>query len=97
LPRHASLRYQEPRSGTPADDIDLDLQEATVDVDQRARLWEHRLHEDSIFNSRQNYFLIAQSMFAIAYATAVVGDHPEVGVSRALALLALVGSFLILS
>ena len=34
----------------------------------RHRLWEHGLHEDSAFNERQNYFLVAESMLLVAYS-----------------------------
>jgi hypothetical protein len=39
-------------------------------TEERQRLWEHRLHEDHIFSDRQNYFLLAESMLAIAFTTA---------------------------
>ncbi len=38
------------------------------------RIWTHRLHEDDIFYAKQNYFLIAESMLALAFATAY-GAH----------------------
>lgn len=36
--------------------------------DQANRLFEHGLHEHSIFVEMGNYFLIAESMFVVAYA-----------------------------
>src|SRR5207249_1938246 len=36
---------------------------------EQSRLWDHRLHEDRVFSERQIYFLVAQSMLAVAYAT----------------------------
>jgi hypothetical protein len=35
------------------------------------RLWAFTLHEDGVFNSRQNLFLVAESMLVVAYTTAL--------------------------
>jgi hypothetical protein len=43
---------------------------------ERQRIWEHRLHEDHVFSDRQNYFLLAESMLAIAFTVGV--DKPFV-------------------
>lgn len=37
---------------------------------EHERLWAFTLHEDGVFNDRQNLFLVAESMLAVAYATA---------------------------
>src|SRR5688572_22277592 len=47
-------------TGTGADAQDLG--------DRAARLWSHGLHEDNIFMQRSNFFLVAESMFVVAYA-----------------------------
>ena|ERR1700686_5342633 len=52
------------------------------------RLWEFTLHEDGLFNERQSLFLIAQSMLAVAYTTALVAKAD--GVALAIAIVALV-------
>lgn len=49
------------------------------------RLWEHGLHEDSVFNERQNYFLVAESMLLVAYATLVSTAEPRMLVARVIA------------
>jgi hypothetical protein len=54
------------------------------------RLWEFTLHEDQLFNERQNLFLIAQSMLAVAYTTALVAKDD--GIARAIAIVALIVS-----
>lgn len=35
------------------------------------RLWQFTLHEDDVFNGRQNLFLVAESMLVVAYTTAL--------------------------
>jgi hypothetical protein len=35
------------------------------------RLWAFTLHEDGVFTSRQNLFLVAESMLVVAYTTAL--------------------------
>jgi hypothetical protein len=59
-----------------------------ADPDEQSRVWSHRLHEDLIFNDRQNFFLLAQSMLAVAFANALQADHHRVG--QVIAALALV-------
>lgn len=39
-----------------------------MDQDERDRVWQHRLHEDTLFSTRQNFFLLSASFFAVAYA-----------------------------
>jgi hypothetical protein len=51
------------------------------------RLWEFTLHEDLLFNERQNFFLIAESMLAVAYATALASARD---IARDIAIIALV-------
>lgn len=48
-----------------------------MDEHQRARLWEHRLHEDVIFSERQNFFLLAESVLAVAYTQALATTEPN--------------------
>jgi hypothetical protein len=57
----------------------------TADAEE-GRLWEHRLHEDIMFNERQNFFLVAQAMLAAAFASALTASHPALGVARIIAL-----------
>lgn len=47
------------------------------ELEQR-RLWDHRLHEDRIFSDRQIYFLVAQSMLGVAYATTLLAPEGSV-------------------
>ena len=53
--------------------------------DQANRLWEHGLHEDSVFNERQNYFLVAESMLFVAYATLLSTPQPKIFIARVIA------------
>jgi hypothetical protein len=39
--------------------------------DQRARLWEHALHQDGLFLQRGSFFLVVESLLVVAY-TAVL-------------------------
>ncbi len=50
--------------------------------DQLNRLWEDRLHEDNVFNERQNFFLVSQSMLLVAYATLLSASQPNIPVAR---------------
>jgi LPXTG-motif cell wall-anchored protein len=61
-----------------------------MDEHQRARLWAHRLHEDIIFNERQNFFLLAESVLAVAYTEALGSTDPKTGVAIVIAGIALV-------
>jgi hypothetical protein len=54
---------------------------------QEERLWAFTLHEDGVFNSRQNLFLVAESMLVVAYATAL--DAKASGSATTIALTAL--------
>jgi hypothetical protein len=38
-------------------------------------LWQYRLHEDTIFYQRLNFFLVAESMLLVAFATFVSGPE----------------------
>ena len=53
--------------------------------DQANRLWEHGLHEDSVFNERQNYFLVAESMLLVAYATLLSAQQPKIFIAKVIA------------
>lgn len=44
---------------------------------QRDRIWEHRLHEDTQFNQRLNFFLIAEAMLVVAAAQVLSSDTPR--------------------
>jgi LmbE family N-acetylglucosaminyl deacetylase len=44
---------------------------------QRDRIWDHRLHEDSQFNQRLNFFLIAEAMLVVAAAQVLSSDTPR--------------------
>ncbi|GGA02927.1 hypothetical protein GCM10010923_09690 [Blastomonas marina] len=35
------------------------------------RSWSHALHEENVFNERLNFFLLAQAMLLVFYATAI--------------------------
>jgi hypothetical protein len=43
---------------------------------EQNRLWMHRLHEDIILNERQNFFLVAESVFAVAFTEALTSTEP---------------------
>ncbi len=47
------------------------LEDLTLTADEKKRLWEFTLHEDGMCNERQGLFLIAESMLAVAYTTAL--------------------------
>jgi hypothetical protein len=49
-----------------------------LDTEERSRLWELTLHEDSVVNQRHTLFLIAEAMFAVTYATALDADENAV-------------------
>ena len=51
-----------------------------LDEEQRRRLWEFALHEDLLLSQRQNLFLVAESMFAVAYVTALVAKQNGIAV-----------------
>jgi hypothetical protein len=53
--------------------------------DQANRLWQHGLHEDSVLNERQNYFLIAESMLLVGYTTVLSTPQPKVFIARVIA------------
>ncbi len=40
-------------------------------AEERGRLWDLTLHEDNVFNQRHAFFLIAEAMLAVTYATAL--------------------------
>jgi LPXTG-motif cell wall-anchored protein len=61
-----------------------------MDEHQQARLLAHRLHEDIIFNERQNFFLLAESVLAVAYTEALASTDPKTGVALVIAGIALV-------
>jgi hypothetical protein len=41
---------------------------AEYDTSEKDRLWTHRLHEDLLLSDRGNFFLVAESLFVVAYA-----------------------------
>jgi hypothetical protein len=41
---------------------------ADYDTSEQDRLWAHRLHEDFLLSDRANFFLVAESLFVVAYA-----------------------------
>jgi len=60
---------------------------------QRDRIWEHRLHEDTQFNQRLNFFLIAEAMLVVAAAQVLSSDttRPWLGAGISAVGLALTG------
>jgi LmbE family N-acetylglucosaminyl deacetylase len=61
---------------------------APIDEEERSRLWELTLHEDSVFNQRHALFLIAEAMLAVTYATALdAGENLVAGVISTMGLL----------
>lgn len=44
---------------------------------QRDRIWDHRLHEDTQFNQRLNFFLIAEAMLVVAAAQVLSSGTPR--------------------
>jgi hypothetical protein len=59
-------------------------------AESRARLWQHRLHEDLLFNERHNFFLVAESLLVVAYSELYDRTAPAAIVAGAGLLLALV-------
>jgi LmbE family N-acetylglucosaminyl deacetylase len=57
------------------------------DEEERDRLWNLTLHEDNVFNQRHAFFLIAEAMLAVTYATALnANENPVAGVIAAMGL-----------
>jgi hypothetical protein len=42
--------------------------ETQYDPHEQDRLWQHTLHEDLLLAERANFFLVAESLFVVAYA-----------------------------
>ena len=59
-----------------------------MDESEKDRVWQYTLHEDLLFNERQNFFLLAQSLLAVAYASGL--DADEANVARSIAVIALI-------
>jgi hypothetical protein len=57
--------------------------------EERARHWEYRLHEDLLLNERQNFFLVAESVLAVAYTEAFSSRVGGVAVELGIAAMAL--------
>jgi hypothetical protein len=61
---------------------------ADSDTGAKDRLWAHRLHEDIILSDRGNFFLVAESLFVVAYAELLPsGEELAAAVLAAAALL----------
>lgn len=61
---------------------------------EQERLWAFTLHEDGVFNDRQNLFLVAESMLAVAYATALIAKTYDSAVVIAVVALTLTVAWL---
>ena len=48
--------------------------DAGYDASEQDRLWGHRLHEDLMLSDRGNFFLLAESLFVVAYAELLASD-----------------------
>jgi len=79
------------RFGPPGSQGKVDTEpgelDAPLDAEERSRLWDLTLHEDSVFNQRHTLFLIAEAMLAVTYATALdAGENLVAGVVAAMGL-----------
>ena len=65
-------------------------------IEQEKALWEFRLHAENILTNRTNFFLIAQSFFAMAAAT-LVNTASTASLSHLLLLFISAGGFVVSS
>src|SRR5215210_9585490 len=84
------------RRSSPSEVSELEVPENDKDkparqmkADEISRLWEHGLHEDTIFNERLNFFLIFESVF-LGVAGMLYSKQPPV-MKSFLVLVALLG------
>jgi hypothetical protein len=66
----ASVRLPPKIDENPDKQLDGQTREATM-------LWQYKLHEDSIFYQRLNFFLVAESMILVAFASLFSSSHPQ--------------------
>jgi hypothetical protein len=60
-----------------------------LNEEQRARLWEHRLHMDSAFYNRLNFFLVSESVLLGVVGVLYSKSNPPILVAKATVLLGL--------
>jgi len=46
-------------------------------INPATMLWQYKMHEDAIFYQRLNFFLVAESMILVAFATFFSSSHPS--------------------
>jgi hypothetical protein len=85
------------RKSSPSGVSELEVPESDkparqMKADEISRLWEHGLHEDTIFNERLNFFLIFESVF-LGVAGMLYSKQPPV-IKPFLVLVALLGFFI---
>ncbi|HPQ71159.1 MAG TPA: hypothetical protein PKW95_18680 [bacterium] len=56
------------------------MNEEESTLDRAARLWEYRLHQEEIFYQRMNFFLVAESMYFVAFATLFSAQIKQTGI-----------------
>ena len=57
---------------------------------ERDRIWEHRLHEDTQFNQRLNFFLIAEAMLVVAATQVLSSGAPRAWLGAGISVVGLV-------
>ena len=74
-----ALPVLEPSVDLPQN-TEVDTHQDIVRNESATMLWQYKLHEDSIFYQRLNFFLVAESMILVAFATLLSSAHPKKGV-----------------
>jgi hypothetical protein len=67
---------------------------AGYDTNEQDRLWGHRLHEDFMLSDRGNFFLVAESLFVVAYAELLPSGEDLAAAVLAAAAVLLTGAWL---
>ena len=50
-------------------DEDRKAEDKALAPDSITRVWEHALHEEKVYSDRHNFFLVAEAMLFVFYAT----------------------------
>jgi hypothetical protein len=58
-------------SGEAPAAVDAGTQDGKLQPDRASRVWEHALHEETIYFETSNFFLVAEAMLLVFYATLV--------------------------
>lgn len=72
-----------------SDPADLINRLRTADAETQRRVWDHSMHEDSVFNDRQNFFLVFESVLVGSIGGFFTKTGPNVRIVRFIALFGL--------